>query len=76
VLEHFAITLAELRTELATMAALGASLHRSAAFRWSEATLMLLFSLALAALLGWLLAEMLVANVEGHVAAASRSRRA
>ncbi|HEY5295238.1 MAG TPA: FtsX-like permease family protein [Gaiellaceae bacterium] len=57
---------AERRQELATMAALGASLRRVAAFLWSEAVLVLAAALALAALLGWLLAEMLVAMLQ-HV---------
>ena len=48
------------------MSALGASLRRAAAFLWSEAALVLAFSLALAALLGWLLAKMLVAMLQ-HV---------
>ena len=48
------------------MSALGASLRRAAGFLWSEAALVLAFSLALAALLGWLLAEMLVAMLQ-HV---------
>ena len=48
------------------MAALGASLRRAAAFLWSEAVLVLVAALALAALLGWLLAEMLVAMLQ-HV---------
>jgi putative ABC transport system permease protein len=61
-----AVALAERRTELATMAALGASLRRAAAFLWSEAALVLAAALALAALLGWLLAEMLVAMLQ-HV---------
>ena len=56
---YVAVALAERRQELATMSALGASLRRAAAFLWSEAALVLAFSLALAALLGWLLAEML-----------------
>jgi putative ABC transport system permease protein len=63
---YVAVALAERRQELATMSALGASLRRSAAFLWSEAALVLAFSLALAALLGWLLAEMLVAMLQ-HV---------
>jgi len=63
---YVAVALAERRQELATMSALGASLQRAAAFLWSEAALVLLFSLALAALLGWLLAEMLVAMLQ-HV---------
>ncbi len=61
-----AVGLAERRHELATMAALGASLRRAAAFLWSEAALVLAAALALAALLGWLLAEMLVAMLQ-HV---------
>jgi putative ABC transport system permease protein len=61
-----AVGLAERRHELATMAALGASLRRAAGFLWSEAALVLAAALALAALLGWLLAEMLVAMLQ-HV---------
>ncbi|NUR74723.1 MAG: FtsX-like permease family protein [Thermoleophilia bacterium] len=63
---YVAVALAERRQELATMSALGASLRRAAAFLWSEAALVLAFSLALATLLGWLLAEMLVAMLQ-HV---------
>ena len=48
------------------MAALGASLRQVAAFLWSEAALVLAAALALASLLGWLLAEMLVAMLQ-HV---------
>jgi putative ABC transport system permease protein len=58
---YVAIAVAERRTELATMAAVGASLRDTLAFLWSEAAIVLLSSLLLAALLGWLLAEMLVA---------------
>ena len=61
-----AVNLAERRHELATMAALGASLRRAAAFLWSEAALVVVAAVALAALLGWLLAEMLVAMLR-HV---------
>ena len=61
-----AVGLAERRHEFATMAALGASLREIAAFLWSEAALVLGAALALAALLGWLLAEMLVAMLQ-HV---------
>ena len=61
-----AVALAERRQEFATMAALGASLGRAASFLWSEALLVLAAGLALAALLGWLLAEMLVAMLQ-HV---------
>jgi putative ABC transport system permease protein len=60
------VGLAERRQELATMTALGASLGRAAAFLWSEAVLVLIAAFALAALLGWLLAEMLVAMLQ-HV---------
>ncbi len=60
------VSLAERRHELATMAALGASLREVAAFLWSEAALVLAASLALATLVGWLLAEMLVAMLQ-HV---------
>src|SRR5205807_1876008 len=60
------VGLAERRRELATMAALGASLRQAAAFLWSEAALVLGAGIALAAVLGWLLAEMLVAMLQ-HV---------
>ena len=60
------VALAERRRELATMAALGASLRSIAAFIWSESALVLGAALALAGLLGWLLAEMLVAMLQ-HV---------
>ena len=58
--------LAERRHEFATMAALGTSLREIGAFLWSEAAIVLAGGLALAALLGWLLAEMLVAMLQ-HV---------
>jgi putative ABC transport system permease protein len=61
-----AVGLAERRQELATMAALGASLRQIGSFIWSEAVLVLAAALALAAALGWLLAEMLVAMLR-HV---------
>jgi len=61
-----AVALAERRQELATMAALGATLREAAAFLWTEAALVLAAALALAGLLGWLLAEMLVAMLR-HV---------
>ncbi len=61
-----AVSLSERRRELATMAALGASLGRAAAFIWSEAAFVLGAAVVLAALLGWLLAEMLVAMLQ-HV---------
>lgn len=60
------VALAERRHELATMTAVGASLRQAAAFLWSEAALVLLAALALSTLLGWLLAEMLVAMLQ-HV---------
>jgi putative ABC transport system permease protein len=60
------VGLAERRHELATMAAVGASLRQAAAFLWSEAALVLATGVALAALLGWLLAVMLVAMLQ-HV---------
>jgi putative ABC transport system permease protein len=61
-----AVALAERRQELATMAAVGASLRQIAGFLWTETALVLGAALALAALLGWLLAEMLVAMLQ-HV---------
>ena len=61
-----AVALAERRQELATMAALGATLREAAAFLWSEAALVLAAALTLAGLLGWLLAEMLIAMLQ-HV---------
>src|SRR5207302_4719414 len=61
-----AVALAERRQEFATMAALGAGLREIAAFLWTETALVLGAALALAALLGWLLAEMLVAMLQ-HV---------
>jgi putative ABC transport system permease protein len=60
------VGLAERRKELATMVSLGASLRQAAAFLWSEAALVLVAATALAALLGWLLAQMLVAMLQ-HV---------
>ena len=63
---YLTVAVAERRHELATMTALGASLQRAAAFLWSEAVLVLAAALALGALLGWLLAEMLVAMLQ-HV---------
>jgi putative ABC transport system permease protein len=60
------LEVAERRRELATMATLGASLGEIAAFLWSEAALVLAAALILAAGLGWLLAQMLVAMLQ-HV---------
>ncbi|MFL5822438.1 MAG: FtsX-like permease family protein [Solirubrobacteraceae bacterium] len=61
-----ALTAAERRHELATMAALGASLRNIGAFLWSEVALVLAAGLLLAAGLGLLLAVMLVAMLQ-HV---------
>jgi putative ABC transport system permease protein len=61
-----AITIAERRHELATMAALRAPRRRIAAFVWAETALVVAAGLALAAVLGWLLSEMLVAMLQ-HV---------
>jgi putative ABC transport system permease protein len=59
-----ALGLAERRHEFATMAALGRSLRDVGAFVWTEALLVLGAGLALAAGLGWLLSEMLVAMLQ------------
>ncbi len=61
-----AVALAERQQEFATMAAVGALLRQVAGFLWSEAALVLAAALALAALVGWLLAEILVAMLQ-HV---------
>jgi putative ABC transport system permease protein len=61
-----ALGIAERRKELAVMAALGAPLRSVGAFLWTEAALVLGAGLALAAGLGWLLSEMLVAMLQ-HV---------
>jgi putative ABC transport system permease protein len=60
------VAVSERKLELATMAALGASLRRTSSYLWSEAAVVLAAALALGALLGWLLAEMLVAMLQ-HV---------
>jgi putative ABC transport system permease protein len=52
---------AERRHEFATMTAIGASLREVAAFVWSEVGMVLIGASLLAAGLGWLLAQMLVA---------------
>jgi putative ABC transport system permease protein len=52
---------AERRHEFATMTAIGASLREVGAFVWSEVATVLIAGALLAALLGWLLATMLVA---------------
>jgi putative ABC transport system permease protein len=59
-----ALGLAERRHEFATMAALGAPLKRIGAFLWSEAALVLGAGMVLAAGLGWLLSQMLVAMLQ------------
>jgi putative ABC transport system permease protein len=59
-----ALQLAERKHEFATMAALGAPVRRIGAFVWSEAALVLGAGLVLAAGLGWLLSEMLVAMLQ------------
>src|SRR5262249_8193615 len=61
-----ALVVSERRHESATMAALGATLRSVAAFVWSEAAIVLLAGLILAAGLGWLLSLMLVAMLQ-HV---------
>jgi len=63
---YISVGLAERRQELATMAALGASLRVVAGYLWSEAALVVGAALVLAAGLGLLLAEMLVAMLQ-HV---------
>jgi putative ABC transport system permease protein len=60
------LLVSERRHEFATMAALGASLHDIGAFVRSEAVAVLAAALALAAALGWLLAQMLIAMLQ-HV---------
>jgi putative ABC transport system permease protein len=59
-----ALTVVERRHEFATMAAVGATLRSIGAFVWSEAALVLLAALLLAAGLGLLLALMLVAMLQ------------
>jgi putative ABC transport system permease protein len=54
----------ERRHEFATMAALGARLREIRAFGWSEAAIVLVASVPLAAGLGWLLSEMLIAMLQ------------
>ena len=61
-----ALALIERRHEFATMAALGARVRDIGAFMWSEAAVVLIAGLLLAAGLGWLLSEMLVAMLQ-HV---------
>src|SRR5262249_56610500 len=61
-----ALAVIERRLEFATMAAVGAKLRSISAFVWSEAVLVLVAALLLAAGLGTLLAFMLVAMLQ-HV---------
>jgi putative ABC transport system permease protein len=61
-----ALALVERRSEFATMAAVGAPVRRIGAFLWSEAALVLALSLALAAVLGLALSQMLVVMLQ-HV---------
>ena len=61
-----ALAVIERRHEFATMAAVGASLRSIGAFVWSEAALVLVAALLLAAGLGLVLALMLVAMLQ-HV---------
>jgi putative ABC transport system permease protein len=60
------LAIGERRQELATMAALGASVREISAFLWSEVVMVLGAALILAAALGWLLSLMLVAMLQ-HV---------
>jgi putative ABC transport system permease protein len=60
------LAVSERRHEFATMAALGASLRDVGAFVRSEAVTVLAAAVALAAVLGWLLAQMLIAMLQ-HV---------
>jgi len=55
------VALEERRREFAAMRALGAPVRRVAGFVWSETAIVLAAALPLAGLLGWILAEMLVA---------------
>ncbi|MEA2391799.1 MAG: putative transport system permease protein, partial [Solirubrobacteraceae bacterium] len=61
-----ALGIAERRHEFATMAAVGSPLRRVAGFLWTEAALVVGAGLALAAVLGFVLSEMLVAMLQ-HV---------
>jgi putative ABC transport system permease protein len=56
----------ERRHKFAAMAALGARLREIRSFVWSESALVLIAALVLAAGLGWLLSEMLIAMLQ-HV---------
>jgi putative ABC transport system permease protein len=61
---YVTLTVAERRHEFAAMTAVGASLRDVAAFVWTESALVLGAALLLAAGLGWLLSEMLVAMLQ------------
>lgn len=61
-----ALAISERRQEFATMAAVGAPLRDISAFLWTEAAMVMVAGLALAAGLGWLLSKMLVAMLQ-HV---------
>jgi putative ABC transport system permease protein len=60
------LAMLERRTEFATMAAIGTSLREVGMFLWSEAAIVLGAAAILAAGLGWLLSQMLVAMLQ-HV---------
>jgi putative ABC transport system permease protein len=55
---------AERRQELATMAALGKKPRSIAKFIWTEIVLIVVVAAALASVLGWILAEMLIAMMQ------------
>jgi putative ABC transport system permease protein len=55
---------AERRQELATMAALGKKARSIARFIWTEIALIVIVAAALASVLGWILAEMLIAMMQ------------
>jgi putative ABC transport system permease protein len=55
---------AERRQELATMAALGQKPRNIAKFIWTEIVLIVVVAAALASVLGWILAEMLIAMMQ------------
>jgi putative ABC transport system permease protein len=63
---YIALAHIERRHEFATMAALGARLSEIRSFVWSEGALVLITAVILAAGLGWLLSEMLIAMLQ-HV---------
>ncbi len=58
------LAFAERRQELATMAALGKKPRSIATFIWTEIALIVVVAAALASVLGWLLAEMLIAMMQ------------